>query len=124
MSKWIALTAGSLGLLAVLLGAFAAHSLTFDASQKAWFETANRYHFYHALGLLLLSVLPLGENAKHWVGALWVTGLTLFSGSLYLAGAAMAQWFWLTPIGGVLLLLGWSVLIVAVVRSRVASSDI
>lgn len=107
---WI--TAGLLGGLAVLIGAYGAHALKLQPPHADWFATANRYHFYHALALLVLPLLPLGQRWLRVIAFAWVTGIGLFSGSLYLAAAGVVQWFWLTPLGGVAMLAGWALLVV------------
>ena len=106
------ITASALGVLAVLLGAFAAHALQLEAPQAKWFETGNRYHFYHTLAILAIVFLPLNGLSKCWVIGFWLIGTIGFSGSLYLAATGIVQWFWLTPIGGVFLLIGWCLLLI------------
>ncbi len=110
------LIASLLGGLAVLLGAFGAHALQLTTPHSGWFETASQYHFYHSLALLILAVLPLPGRWRRAVAIAWVAGLLMFSGSLYLAAVEWVRWFWLTPVGGVALLLGWLLLALAVTR--------
>lgn len=102
----------------MLIGAFGAHALQLQPPQSEWFETANRYHFYHALVLLVLPLLPISRRWRISITASWATGVLLFSGSLYLAAADVVQWFWLTPVGGVALLAGWVLLIIGLVSDR------
>ncbi len=94
------------GLLAVLLGAFASHGLQQDAQQLVWMELANRYHFYHTLAVLVTAMLPPGRLLTMAVLA-WFVGMLLFCGSLYLGAMTPIRLFWLTPVGGLSLLLGW-----------------
>jgi len=103
--------AATLGLLAVALGAFGAHGLenllTHLDTTEIW-KTASQYHFYHTLALLALAFAPWPAARSEWVGRPWLYGILIFSGSLYLL--AVTGWRWLgaiTPIGGILLLLGW-----------------
>jgi uncharacterized membrane protein YgdD (TMEM256/DUF423 family) len=82
---------GAIGLaLAVILGAFGAHGLRtrLDAYSMSVYERAVFYHFIHAMGLLVVSILPrvgiVSLTAGLWVCALLLTGEVIFSGSLYL----------------------------------------
>lgn len=105
---------GSLaGGLAVALGAFGAHALRGRLSEDmlATFEIGVRYNFYHALALLAvafaISRWP-GSGAATWAGWLFVGGIVIFSGSLYVLTLTGARWLGaITPIGGVLLIAGW-----------------
>jgi uncharacterized membrane protein YgdD (TMEM256/DUF423 family) len=100
--------AAILGFLAVAFGAFGAHALK-DLLERHqaldYWKTAVLYHLAHAVALLFVASrnpLPLAA----WV--LFVVGIVLFSGSLYLM--AITQWRWLgpvTPLGGLCLLAGW-----------------
>ncbi len=99
---------------AVVLGAFAAHALrgSLTAEHLQAFETGVRYQFLHGLGLLLCAVLAAHGARVGAAAALLTAGTLLFSGSLYLL--TTVGWRWLgpvTPIGGVLLVLGWIVLL-------------
>lgn len=120
---WFAGAAGILGLLAVGLGAFGAHALKLTAPASEWFETANRYHFYHALALLALAL-----GARHgsavaftWWNAIawsWFIGTIVFSGSLYAMALGAPRWFGaITPIGGLAFMIGWLLLIIVWYRS-------
>ena len=109
-----------LAMLAVALGAFGAHGFAavLQANQTtAIYQTASDYHFYHAIGLLVvagLSTTPIGPSKKlRLIGRLLISGTVIFSGTLYLL--ALTNWRWLgavTPVGGILLLLGWLLLVV------------
>lgn len=108
------------GFVAVAAGAFAAHGLkarlTTDA--LAVFETATRYHMYHALGLVAVAQLVRYESSRALTAAAicMQLGIVLFSGSLYAMGLSDLRWKWLgpmTPIGGGLFLVGWLLLAVA-----------
>jgi len=87
--NWSGIAAILLG-LAVALGAFGAHGLRarLDAYSMGIYEKAVFYHFIHALGLLLVSILPkvgvLRPGAAAWVCWLLTAGILIFSGSLYL----------------------------------------
>jgi uncharacterized membrane protein YgdD (TMEM256/DUF423 family) len=111
-------TAAIIGAISVALGAFAAHSLKQNISTEALniFETAVRYQFYHVFALLAVGLLykDFMNNSLIWSGRFFITGIILFSGSLYLLTYFKAiesiKFNWLgaiTPIGGLALILGW-----------------
>ena len=110
-----------MGFLGVALGAFGAHGLKSRVSSEmlAVFETGVRYHMYHALALLAVgwavSRNPIGVlNAA---GILFVAGIVLFSGSLYLMSLTGARWLGaITPLGGLAFLVGWIWLAVSALR--------
>lgn len=104
----------SLALLAVALGAFGAHALDgmLGAKAQGWWQTAAQYQMWHAIGLIALSALPL--RGVRPAALLLGLGTIIFSGSLY--AMALGGWRWLgmvTPLGGMLMLAGWLVLVVA-----------
>jgi uncharacterized membrane protein YgdD (TMEM256/DUF423 family) len=112
------------GLLAVLIGAFGAHSLsnlvTPDTLQV--YETGVRYQFYHVFMLLVLGILgsQLPPRLASWAGGLFTVGIILFSGSLYLITALKAANAavplavgLLTPLGGVCFIAGWAIFLIA-----------
>lgn len=110
----IFLTLASLfGGLAVALGAFGAHALRgrLDEQMLANFETGVRYHFYHALALVAVAVvIKFWPNSPlaNYAGWLFVVGILIFSGSLYLMALTGARWLGaITPIGGVAFIAGW-----------------
>lgn len=100
------------GLIAVAAGAFGAHALRARLSSEylAVFETAARYHMYHALGLLAAAwaVTRWPGPLVQWAGWLFVIGTVLFSGSLYALALSGTEWLGaITPFGGVAFLAGW-----------------
>lgn len=104
---------GGFGFLAVLLGAFGAHGLKgrVDDHMLTVWKTACEYHFYHALALLLVGLLAqTGKLGGLDISAACVTaGILLFSGSLYLMVVTGQSWMGaITPIGGLLFLVGWA----------------
>lgn len=110
-----------LAALAVMAGAFGAHALkgSLDSGQLQVFETGVRYHFYHALALLLCGILELrgGTNTLNLAAGSFVGGILCFSGSLYLlatgslTGLESATWLGpVTPLGGLLFIIGWAML--------------
>ncbi|GAF04408.1 DUF423 domain-containing protein [Saccharicrinis fermentans] len=121
MKKIVLLVGASYGLLSVVFGAFGAHAL-----KKIWsvetlqsFETGVKYQMYHALVLLLIgfyfSFSTKVENSMAWF---FILGTFLFSVSIYLLAFAKTwniSLSWLgpvTPLGGLLLILGWVFLLV------------
>jgi uncharacterized membrane protein YgdD (TMEM256/DUF423 family) len=104
--NWAAIGAG-LMFLTVALGAFGAHGLKTRLAPEmlAIFETGVRYQAYHALGLLALAALK-GPDRAGWC---FLVGIVLFSGSLYALALTGVRWLGaITPIGGVLFLVGWA----------------
>ena len=105
------------GFLGVAFGAFGAHALRARLSPEmlAAFETAVRYQMYHALAILAvgLIVVRLDGWLYRTAGWLFAAGIVLFSGSLYaLALTGVTALGAITPIGGLLFLLGWAFLVV------------
>lgn len=118
---FFALGAAAAG-LAVALGAFGAHGLraAISADMLANFETGVRYHMYHALALLAVAFAVTRWPASSLpvaAGWLFVAGIVLFAGSLYVM--ALTGWRWLgaiTPLGGVAFVAGWLCLCIAAAR--------
>ena len=108
--------------LGVAVGAFGAHGLRERLAPEmlATFETGVRYHFIHALGLFAVA-----WAATRWPGALvgaagwlFVAGIVIFSGSLYLLSISGIRWLGaITPIGGVCMIAGWVLLAAAALRA-------
>lgn len=118
MHKGYIKTAAILGALSVALGAFAAHTLKEIFSDNALeiFETAVRYQFYHVFALLAVGIIykEFPNKLIKWSGRLFIAGIILFSGSLYILSAIKASgsqdYNWIgaiTPIGGLCFILGW-----------------
>lgn len=83
------------------------------------FETAVRYQMYHALALVALAALAPQLSAPQWTGWLFVAGILMFSGSLYLLALTGARLLGaITPIGGVCLLAGWGWLLYQALAHR------
>jgi uncharacterized membrane protein YgdD (TMEM256/DUF423 family) len=104
--------AGALIALATALGAFGAHALKAHLSSDKLlvYETAVRYHFIHALGLLAIGVLLRSVDGEllRWSATLVLVGIVLFSGSLYLLTFGAPRFVGIiTPIGGLALIAGW-----------------
>jgi len=113
--------AGLLGGLGVAAGAFGAHALRLRLAPRDLeiFETAVRYQMYHALALVAAAWV-----ADRWpsplvgaAGGLFVAGIVVFSGSLYLLVLTDTRWLGaVTPLGGVALIAGWCCLALAALR--------
>jgi len=116
---------GIAGFTAVALGAFGAHALKarLGTDLQAVFETGVRYQMYHALALFVAA-----WSADRWggrwfavAGGLFVTGMLLFSGSLYLLALGGARGLgMITPLGGLALLAGWACIAFGAWRARAA----
>jgi len=119
MNKSFLSIAALLGALSVILGAFAAHSLkqmTSDETVRSTFETGVRYQFYHVFALFIVALLSERFNNRWmiWAGNCFITGIILFSGSLYLltaleiAETAHSKLVGVvTPVGGLFFIAGW-----------------
>lgn len=116
MNKNLSLLFGSFyGLSSVLLGAFGAHELKniFTANQLSIYDTAVRYQMYHALILCVVGVIAFKTSNKFLIYSsyLFIAGVIIFSGSLYLYVLTNFILFAIiTPVGGVCLILGWAFL--------------
>jgi len=115
MQRYSLIIGGAYGLLAVAAGAFGAHALEgrLDADALAVWGTAATYQMYHAIVLVVLGVWPSRGAKPHAAAvACLAVGVLIFSGSLYLLAATGARWLGaVTPIGGVLLMIGWGCVI-------------
>ena len=129
MHKRFLKVAALTGALSVALGAFAAHTLknNISADALAIFETAVRYQFYHVFALLAVAVLYKEFPGKLllWSGKLFITGIILFCGSLYLLTAIKASglsgYNWIgaiTPFGGLCFIAGWLCLFMGVTKFK------
>lgn len=105
--------------LAVGLGAFGAHSLKEMLTDEMLdiFETGVKYHFYHAIGLLVIAfvaqLIP-DSSLLQWSGWLMLAGIFIFSGSLYILSISGIRWMGaITPIGGLCFIVAWILLALA-----------
>jgi uncharacterized membrane protein YgdD (TMEM256/DUF423 family) len=107
---WTGLAAIS-GLLAVGFGAFAAHGVT-EPKPVEWLKTGSQYQMFHALAVIGAAVLQrLGVKGMGLTAGLFLAGTLIFTGTLYaMALGAPRILGAITPIGGVLLMVGWAVL--------------
>ncbi|MOA07083.1 hypothetical protein D3C78_1267610 [compost metagenome] len=117
--KYVAVGA-ILMLLSVALGAFGAHVLEPIIGEKATgtYETGVHYHMIHGIGIILAAFATgLGADIRKmlWASRLFVLGIILFSGSLYLLAITGWKWFGpITPLGGVSFIIGWLMFALAV----------
>ncbi len=112
------LIACCLGLLAIVLGAFGTHTLKniLSINELASFETGIRYQMYHVIVLLFVNIYDGFSIAqKNKISNIFFFGILLFSGSIYLIHlttiSAKSIWF-VTPLGGVILMIGWILMII------------
>ena len=104
---------------AVVLGAFGANALNTKISLEALgtFQTGVQYHFYHSLGLIIIGIISRSAKRSKALpisGWAMLSGIILFSGSLYIISiAGIRSVGIITPIGGILFILSWLLLAVA-----------
>jgi uncharacterized membrane protein YgdD (TMEM256/DUF423 family) len=121
-------TAAVLAATATVIGAFGAHYLKekFTSEQLLSFEIGVRYQFYHALALLAVAIVQhlYPSQVLNYAHRCFVLGTILFSGSIYalnilkFGGAiGLTGLGAVTPIGGLLLIIGWVLVIVAMIKS-------
>jgi uncharacterized membrane protein YgdD (TMEM256/DUF423 family) len=129
MHKRFLIIAALLGAVSVAVGAFGAHGLKQFVAEESisTFETGVRYQFYHVFGLLALSALWKEFPVKwlRWAGNCFITGIVLFSGSLYLLTALKATNTVglngigiITPIGGLFFIAGWLLIAAALFKTK------
>jgi uncharacterized membrane protein YgdD (TMEM256/DUF423 family) len=123
MSRTFIIIAAIIGFLGVALGAFGAHGLaaTFEANGRAGtFDTAMQYQMVHALALLAVAWLESKSPDRliRWAGFLFIAGVVLFSGSLYILSIFDVRIMGaVAPLGGMAFLGGWALLTVAAWRT-------
>ncbi|MFT4613484.1 MAG: uncharacterized membrane protein YgdD (TMEM256/DUF423 family) [Bacteroidia bacterium] len=119
MAKLFILLASLSGMLAVVFGAFGAHALKdrLDDYAMGVFETAVQYHFYHSLALLAVGIIALQQPHTSLLrssGWLFLLGIVIFSGSLYILSLSGIRWLGaITPLGGLAFIGGWACLAAA-----------
>jgi len=121
MSKTIIISAAILLALAVAIGAFGAHALKEKLTSDLLdiYKTGVQYHFYHALGLLLIGILSMQmpSTLLNWSALLLGLGIVIFSGSLYVLAITGIRWIGaITPIGGLSFIAGWILLFLAMLK--------
>ena len=122
MNRNILIWGATLGIIAIVLGAFAAHGLKplLSVEKFQTFETGVKYQMYHALFLLFLGGLPIAsEKVKRICFYLTLFGVLFFSGSIYLLATNSLTSFDfsilgpITPVGGSLMIIAWIVLLIS-----------
>lgn len=128
MNNKIISTAAFFGMTSIVLGAFGAHALkqVLTSDQLITFETGVKYQIYHALFLLFLGLdTHLTTKVKKIILGLTILGVILFSGSIYLLATDSLNTFnfrvigFVTPIGGLLLISAWSILMVQFLKKKI-----
>ncbi len=115
----------ALGLLGVGFGAFGAHGLegllegvAEGAQRTEWWETAAQYHLLHAVAIVAVAAVLGGRPGLRAATWCFILGIAIFSGTLYAMALGAPHWFGaITPIGGLLLMVGWGVAGVSAYRS-------
>jgi uncharacterized membrane protein YgdD (TMEM256/DUF423 family) len=113
MKRSLLLLGSLFAFFGVALGAFGAHGLKqiLAPDMLVVFETAVRYHMYHAFAILITAFLADKHSSADTAGRLFGLGILLFSGSLYvLALTGIRSFGMITPLGGFSFLSGWAVL--------------
>ena len=127
MDKKIISTGAFFGMLAIILGAFGAHALkkVLSLEQLSTFETGVRYQMYQALFLVFIGIMTdLSQKTKKIIYNLVLFGVILFSGSIYLLATDTLTSFdfkvigFVTPIGGLLLILAWGILFLNIIKKK------
>ena len=108
--NWMTLAALA-GFVSVAVGAFAAHGVT-DPRAQELLKTGSQYAFMHAMATFACATfMQVGAQRARHAPAFFLTGVVLFSGSLYALAAGAPRWVGaLTPLGGLAFLAGWAVL--------------
>jgi len=128
MHKGFVTTGAIMGAIAVALGAFGAHGLKkiVDAETLQVFQTGVQYQMYHSLALLITGLLyeKCSQKLIRVAGTLFIIGVILFSGSLYVLTVGRAgemnsfdKFGIITPFGGVSFIAGWVFLFLAAMRT-------
>jgi uncharacterized membrane protein YgdD (TMEM256/DUF423 family) len=123
MQKVFLIVSGISGALSVAIGAFGAHGLKafLETNNRIeTFETAVKYQFYHTFALMVVGLLmnQFTNKSLELAGWFFVTGIFIFSGSLYLLCASGIKWLGaITPIGGLFFIGGWLMLAYAMLKS-------
>ncbi|MCO4822724.1 MAG: DUF423 domain-containing protein [Flavobacteriaceae bacterium] len=127
MNKKLVIAGLVLGVLAVVLGAFAAHGLKplISADSMVTFQTGVRYQMYHGLLLLFLSTTSVfDDKLKKSMLFLVIVGIVLFSGSIYGLATNVLTSFdftvigFVTPIGGFLLIISWLIMLIKIIKTK------
>ena len=126
MDNKIISTGAIFGMIAIILGAFGAHALkkVLTLEELSTFETGVKYQMYHALFLVFIGMASISQKAKKTIFFLVVIGVIFFSGSIYLLATNSLTTFdfkiigFVTPIGGLLLISAWGVLLLNYINKK------
>ena len=107
--------------LSVILGAFGAHGLKDKLSDYSIsvFNKGVMYQFFHGIGIILTVILDYNLNSLSFDTSIWLFtfGIILFYGSLYILAITEVKWFgMITPIGGIMFILGWASMFINVLK--------
>lgn len=107
---WMTLAAIG-GFVAIAVGAFAAHGIA-DPQAKDWLKTGAQYGFMHTMATFACATfMNIGARQARFAPAFFLSGVVFFSGSLYAMALGAPRWLGaVTPVGGVLFLIGWAIL--------------
>ena len=110
---WLALAALN-AFVAIAMGAFAAHGIS-DPKAAEWLRTGAQYAFWHTMATFASAAfMGMGAPRARFAPAFFLTGSVIFAGSLYAMAFGAPRWLGaVTPIGGVLFLIGWAWLAVS-----------
>lgn len=127
MNKKLLITGSVLGIISIVLGAFASHGLEKLVAKDAieTFQVGVRYQMYHALLLLFVgNSSKISSKSKYWIFILILIGVILFSGSIYglstneLTGFDFKSIGFITPIGGLLLICSWLIMLLGFLKLK------
>lgn len=127
MNKAILITASILGITSIILGAFGAHALKelISPALQQTFETGVRYQMYHAILLLFVGTsVHIRLKFKKQIYFFTLIGVLLFSGSIYGLATNTLTTFdfkiigFVTPVGGLLLIISWALLFVNFLKMK------
>lgn len=129
MYRTAIITGCILGALGVIFGAFGAHALkqVLDADQLQVFETGVRYQMYHAFAMVACGIVYQAHPDKkiRLASHFFLTGIILFSGSLYAmtllkakGAVGLGGFGILTPVGGIFFILAWIMLVLGILSKK------
>ena len=106
--------------LSIALGAFGAHALKNHLNEysRMVYEKAILYQMFHSIGLILVALIDKSYHLDlFYSGWMFIVGIILFSGSLYILAIYQIKWVgMITPIGGIMFLIGWMLIFVKLIR--------
>ena len=113
-----------LAFLTVVLGAFGAHALKEQLSEygKIIYEKGILYQMFHSLAIIMVAILNQNSESIDYSISIWcfAAGIILFSGSLYILALTQIKWLGtITPIGGLLFIIGWGIIFFKTLNSSI-----